>query len=337
MPPHVRCAGPWVVASALLLGAAATGSAQNPDLILSKAERDSILAKYDNIFPIWGRKAIERGFDLPYPVGLNVNLVWVSQDIDITQLGLSTGENPTVPVDIIQFGRVKAPVFTANVRGDVWVLPFLNVYAFGGHAWVTTDVDVVEPIAFNTVVEQEGVYAGLGTTATMGIKHNWLAFDFNVAWTQTEKLDAPVQGTIFGIRYGRAQKLRGTQRLAFWIGAMRQKLKSETNGSIALDEVIDGGAANQLRSGLLGYKDQAWYQGMSAAEKQAFDGLAEPLLGGNLENVTVNYSLQKAVADPWNMILGASWDLSKRWQFRLESGFIGRVQILAMSNYRFNW
>ena len=59
MPPHVRCAGPWIVASALLLGAAATGSAQNPDLILSKAARDSILATYDNIFPIWGRKAID--------------------------------------------------------------------------------------------------------------------------------------------------------------------------------------------------------------------------------------------------------------------------------------
>jgi hypothetical protein len=337
MPPHVRCAGPWVVASALLLGGATTGSAQNPDLILSKAARDSILATYDNIFPIWGRKAIERGFDLPYPVGLNVNLVWVSQELELSQLGLSTGENPTVPVDFIKFGQVKAPVFTANLRGDLWLFPFLNLYAFGGHAWVTTDVSVAEPVAFTTVVEQEGSYAGLGMTATMGIKRNWLAFDINWAWTQTEKLDHPVQGQIFGIRYGRAQPLRGTQRLAFWIGAMRQKLKSGTDGSILLSEVIDGGAADQLGTGLLGYQEKSWYQGLSTAERQAIDALAEPLLGGNLGNVTVNYSLQKSVQDPWNMILGASWDLSKRWQFRLETGFIGRVQVLAMSNYRFNW
>ena len=61
-----------LVAAAFALAAATSAwatsaSAQNPDLALSKAERDSILAHYKNRFPIWGRKAIERGFDLPYP------------------------------------------------------------------------------------------------------------------------------------------------------------------------------------------------------------------------------------------------------------------------------
>jgi hypothetical protein len=56
-----------VVALALALVAivAPAVRAQNPDLMLSQAQRDSILKTYNNIFPILGRKAIERGFDLP--------------------------------------------------------------------------------------------------------------------------------------------------------------------------------------------------------------------------------------------------------------------------------
>ena len=235
----------YLVVAAVSLAAATGSSAQNPDLILSKAERDSILRTYDSVFPIWGRKAIERGFDLPYSAGIGVNFVWASQNIDLTNLGLSTGDNPVEPFELVKFGEVTAPVLTPNVRADLWVLPFLNVYAFGGAAWVTTDVEVAEPVHFTTQVDQTGYYAGLGATATMGIKHNWLAFDLNTAWTKTEKLDEAVRAKIFGIRFGRAKKLGPGRRLALWIGTMRQTLKSTTNGSIDLSEVIEGGGGDQ--------------------------------------------------------------------------------------------
>ena len=50
------------------LACAGIAAAQNPDLELSQAERDSILTTYHQVFPLWGRKAIERGFLLPLPV-----------------------------------------------------------------------------------------------------------------------------------------------------------------------------------------------------------------------------------------------------------------------------
>lgn len=326
-----------VLVAMLVSCAAGRLAAQNPDLVLSQAERDSILKTYHNVFPIWGRKAIEKGFDLPYPAGISLNLVYASQNIDITNLGLSTGDNPTVPVEIIQFGDVVAPVWTGNLRADLWILPFLNAYVIGGTAWVTTDVSVAEPVAFNTVVEQAGVYGGIGFTGTMGIKQNWLALDINWSWTQTEKLDMPVRGQIFGIRYGRAQKLGPGKRVAFWLGAMKQKFASETNGSIALSEVIDGGAEEQLQSALQGYGTSPWYGQLNPAQKQLVDGVAQKILAGDLTDVTVNYALDKATADPWNMLAGVSWEPSKTWQHRAEFGFIGRVQVLLMSNYRFKW
>src|SRR5215211_1773394 len=220
-----------VLPAALLALAAHAAVAQNPDLILSKAERDSILKNYHSRFPIWGRKAIEKGFDLPYPVGLSLNVVYAEQDIELSDLGLSTGANPVVPVEFIKFGRVQAPVFTGNLRGDLWLFPFLNLYAFGGAARVSTDVTLTEPVQFNTKVDQNGTYGGLGVTATMGIKRNWLAFDVNWAWTKTENLSEAVKTRIFGIRLGRAQKISSTQRLAYWLGAMKQTLNSGTQGS----------------------------------------------------------------------------------------------------------
>jgi hypothetical protein len=323
---------PYALAGALIALAAHVAVAQNPDLALSQAERDSLLKNYHNRFPIWGRKAIEKGFDLPNPVGVSVNLVYAQQDIKLSDLGLSTGSNPTVPVDFIKFGRVHAPVFTGNVRGDLWVLPFLNVYAMAGGARVTTDVNIAEPVQFNTKVDQNGQYAGLGMTGTMGIKHNWLAFDVNWAWTKTENLNAAVNTRIFGIRYGRAQKIGPTQRVAFWLGAMKQTLNSGTDGSIALSDVISGGG------GSLGdYQNSAWYQGLTPAQKQIVDQIAERLAGRDPTDVTVNYALKKSVADPWNMLAGVSYDWSKRWQGRVETGFIGRFQVLGQINYRFGW
>ena len=326
-----------VVACALSLFGSVPVPAQNPDLILTKAERDSILKTYNNVFPIWGRKAIEKGFDLPYPVGLNLNVIYLSQNIDITNIALSTGDNPTVPVEFIQFSSVEAPVTSVNVRGDLWVLPFLNMYGFVGHAWVTTDVTLSEPLEFNTVVKQEGPYVGLGATATVGIKHNWLAIDFNYAWTQPEKLSQPVEGRILGFRYGRAMKIKNNQRLAFWIGTMNQKLKSGTDGSIGLDEVIDGGGEAQLRQALPGYLQSQAYQQLTPQQKRTVDAITQAIGNGNLGDVTVNYTLDKEVTDPWNMLVGANWDVSKRWTFRVEVGFLQRIQVLINPVYRFNW
>ena len=55
--------------------------------------------KYDYIFPIWGQGAYKKGFDIPYPIGIMGNYMWMDQGIDITnlQLGLE-GTNNDFPI-----------------------------------------------------------------------------------------------------------------------------------------------------------------------------------------------------------------------------------------------
>jgi hypothetical protein len=90
-PP--RRSGALVLATALGIAAGRPVLAQNPDLMLTQEQRDSILATYDNIFPIWGRQAIERGFELPRPLGINLIGVYVDQGIDIAP-GAQHGDDP---------------------------------------------------------------------------------------------------------------------------------------------------------------------------------------------------------------------------------------------------
>jgi hypothetical protein len=332
-PRHLRRLAPAGLLWLFLLAAPAA-VAQNPDLALTPAERDSILATYDQIFPIWGRKAIERGFLLPLPVGLNINSFYMDQGVALSQLGLSTNDNPTQPVDWIVLGEAESRVASVNFRGDLWVLPFLNVYGMFGRGWASTTVPVTDPVDFTSDVDQEGLYWGIGLTGTIGIKHNWLAVDVNWTWTDLEKLDMPVRGRVLGLRYGRTIKVNPRQRANFWIGASNQKFASETDGTIALSEAIPPNVQDTLQSRLENYQSSEWYQALGPVAQRAADSLVAAIMEADVGSTRINYHLDKAPADPWNMILGGSFELSRAMHFRGEVGFIGRFQALFVINYR---
>jgi hypothetical protein len=328
----------WYGRLALVLGLGlAPGArvvAQNPDLMLTEAERDSVLKTYHNIFPILGRQAVERGFDLPKPLGLNVLGLYMKQDIDITNLGLSTGDNALIPIDFIQFGRNRSSVSSISARADLWLFPFLNVYGFGGKVWANTTVELTAPIAFTSSVDQTGHTAGIGITGAMGIKRNFLSVDVNWSWTKLEKLTESVNGRILSIRFGRNVKLGGQKRLAFWVGTMNQKFGRETNGSILLGDVIPPETVDKIRTQLENVSQQPWYAALNPAQKALVDRLVNALLNSNAADLKINYQLNKAPSDPWNMLTGASIDLNKRWTLRAEAGFIGRNSLLVNAVYR---
>jgi hypothetical protein len=325
------------LAVALLLSGAGPLHAQNPDLILSQAERDTILKNYHNIFPIFGRQAIERGFDLAKPFGINAAFMYVDQGIEIGNLGLSTGDNPTVPIGAISFGDNRSTVSTANIRGDLWVFPFLNVYAMGGAAKANTTVEVATPVAFESSVDQTGDYFGMGLTGAFGIKRYFAVADMNWTWSSFEKLDEVVRGRVLSFRFGRTLKLGSNKRLSYWVGAMNMRFATETNGSIMLSEVIPPGTSEAIRDRLENIEDSEWYQGLDPAQKAVVDQLVERLLNREMGDVKVNYGIEKAPTDPWNMIIGGNLDLSKRWSIRTEFGVIDRFSFLLSPVYRLDF
>lgn len=91
----------------------------------------------DSYFPIWGDEARARGYSIPLPYGVNLSYMNIRQDImvdSITFSGLKLGNHP-IPSDMfaIDAGHTREKSKTENLRLDMWVFPFLNVYGLVGH------------------------------------------------------------------------------------------------------------------------------------------------------------------------------------------------------------
>ena len=72
-----------------------------------QAYTDSLkTVEYNYLLPILGQQTYSRGFDIPYPVGLMANYIWMKQNIIIEnlQLGVQSGnlDVPMQPIDFIE-------------------------------------------------------------------------------------------------------------------------------------------------------------------------------------------------------------------------------------------
>ena len=304
---------------------------QNPDLALTQAEKDSILAGYHQIFPIWGRKAIERGFDLPLPFGFNIGGFYANQDIVISDLGLGFNQPPQ-PASFISFEKAQAKLTNVNARADLWLFPFLDVYGMVGTGNGHTTVHIIAPVEFTTTADFKATNVGLGLTGAFGIKRNFFVVDFNHQWGGSSLLANPIPVNVLSMRIGKAFRVgqrHKRMRATVWVGTMYQGMKNETLGSVNLADVIPPGTDSLFNN----YQNSAWYQGLTPAQKALVDNFVQRI-GGGLDTTTVNYSLNKKVADPWNLLIGGTYDVGKHWGLRAEAGFVGRVSFMLMANYR---
>ena len=329
--------------------------------------------KYPYILPIWGAKATERGFQLPYSAGFSVQYLWQESDLVIDNLQVGFNNGPMYDVDeIIRFDNSQATAKAVNVRPDIWLFPFLNIYAVLAKADTTTSIEAglwlpdadnnwKKVTAFSSTANFAATTLGFGLTPTIGISNAWLALDMNVAWTDVSALDKPVFTFIFGPRLGKTIKFKHPDRnINFWVGGFRVKFTSETSGSLNLSEVLPvdelGAKVDEGYAKVDDVAEQVegWWDGLSPAEQQnpvnaakyetanrTLDAAANLLTAvdgavSNASAATVQYSLDKNLKNMWNFIVGSQFQLNKHWMLRVEFGFMGsREQFIGGLQYRF--
>jgi hypothetical protein len=85
--------------------------------------------------------------------------------------------------------------------------------------------------------------------------------------------------------------------------------------------------------------NKAKYETANAALAKAgqlLDGASQIVT--NAGESTVQYSLNKAPKDKWNFIIGAQFQLNRRWMVRAEYGFLSsRQQFIGGLQYRFGF
>jgi len=331
--------------SVLFLLISLSGNAQYVSTtIMSKHEayKDSLRnVKYDYIFPVWGQKSYEKGFDIPYPAGIMGNYFWTRQGIviDNFQLGLKTDEIdiPLKDVDFIDFGNNSNTSYSLNVRPDLWVFPFLNVYGIFGWGESHTEVNLTAPVEFTSIVDQSISTAGVGIMGAGGLGPVWFSVDANWTWNKPELLDKPVRVNVLGLRLGHTFvfKHKPESNLALWVGGMRVKMSSESSGEIKLGDAIPVELMNEKGNELLDF-----YESLPPLDKLKPKYLLMKAIGERLVvadgEAIIRYGMDKQVKQKWNGLIGVQYQINKRWMLRSEAGLIGdRKSYLLSVNYRF--
>jgi hypothetical protein len=308
---------------ALLLGAIPRAFAQAPD-----AGNDPYEWKW--AFPLLGDKVAERGIKVPLPWGIGVNYVFVDQPIEISRIAVGVNDSEMVDIsDLIVFDELSASLHALNLRLDLWVLPFMNVYLMGNYAVeADTNVSIAEPFSFDAGAVQSGYGGGFGTTFAGGFKGFFGTLDLNWTWNKMQKLDQPVGTRLLTPRVGKNLGKLGGIEFIVWGGAMRQIIDSETKGKISLSDAIAGDGEGKFQDDL-----DAWYEALPPARQAIVRGIVGRLEGAG--DATIRYDLDKAIAYPWNALIGTEIGLSPAWRVRAELGFINRTQVLVGLNYRF--
>ncbi len=307
--------------------------------------RDSLKeVEYDHIFPLFGQQAYKKGFDIPYPAGIMANYLWMSQSIviDNLQLGLETNNQdiPLTNVDFIEFGKNTNISQGINVRPDLWVFPFLNVYGIFGKGVTKTEVNLIKPIELLSIVEQEITTTGFGIMGAGGIGPVWFSVDANWTWNKPELLVDPVRVSVMGIRFGHTiqSKQKPGSNFAFWVGGMRADMSSETKGEIRLIDALPPETWDRRDELVNNYYD--WYEneatiGQKIIADQVLTPIVERIDDADGSSI-IRYAMDKQVKEKWNGLVGVQWQFNKNWMLRSEGGVIGdRKSFMISINYRF--
>lgn len=330
-------------------------------------------SEYNYVLPIWGKKATEKGFNLPYSAGVSLNYFWQKSDliIDNLQVGFNNGELYQID-ELVKFNKAEATASALTVRPDFWLFPFLNIYGIFGWSQASTDVGFgvwvpdssnvpKEVFSTESKIEFNTNSAGFGITPTMGVGGGWIALDMNFSWTDVPQLDKPAFVFVFGPRFGKTFKFKQPERnIALWAGAFRVALNSGTSGSVNLSDVLPvdelGGKIDQGMQKVddAQFQVNTWWESLSTIDQQRPSNIAKyeaanaalakaseilnaaDMAVGTVTTSTVQYSMDKRPKDMWNFILGTQFQMNKHWMIRAEAGFLAsRTQVNAGLQYRF--
>jgi len=328
--------------------------------------------EYPYILPIYGEAAYKLGYKLPYSAGLGINYIWQESDLIIDNLQVGFNNGPMTNLDeIIRFNGATAGASGVNLRPDIWLFPFLNIYGLFAQAKTSTDISAGlylpdtsnnynEVTAFSTKANFDATSFGFGLTPTFAVKGWWIALDMNMLWTDVSALDKPVFTFVFGPRFGKTYKISEDMNIAFWFGGFRLKFSSETTGSLNVNELFNTTDLQaKVDQGFIKVEDaqsnvNAWWEDLSPIEQQNPVNVAKYETANrtiqttgefltkvdgaisNAETATVQYSLDKRNENMWNMVIGTQFQLNKNWMIRAEYGFLGsRSQFVGGLQYRF--
>jgi len=201
---------------------------------------------WSSFLPIFGRTLREKGFDLPYPFGISLNYIHVDRDIEVKKIRVAVDGGPDVGLDrFLQIGA-NSSVDVVIGRLDVWLLPFLNVYGYGGRQYNESDarIDVSIPpvvpfppasVRVRGSGKLEGPVYGGGFQVAGGYDWWFLTGGADFAFAEFDEFDSDFSGRVYGVRTGWQGAFRRIG-LRAWTGASYFDTRTTVKGRFVLPD-----------------------------------------------------------------------------------------------------
>jgi hypothetical protein len=183
----------------IALGISMSANAQQSGPVA--AVGDDSTASSDSMFPLW--KSLLDGKKFLPPYGVNLVLLDLNGQWDVKSFSASVGGNEVASVS----GNAHVHPFTYGARADLWVLPFLNVFATVGGVKLNvqaTGLDLplgvggVPPEVIRGDVNLDlnftGYYGGGGFVLMYAWQSYFASADYSTVWTHLESSQSGVSG-----------------------------------------------------------------------------------------------------------------------------------------------
>lgn len=254
----------------------------------------------------------------------------IGQNINVDSInfnGLALGHNGQIPLDNafkINVGHTREKSKTETVKLDAWLLPFMNVYGLVGYTdghsvsqigvgLMTKNGHVFHPADLQNLkfkLDFKGTTYGIGTTLVGGAGNWFTAVDANYTQTQFDILDGSIDAFTVSPRVGYRFTTPGMDamhlpsgKLNVWVGSMYQDVQQEFKGS--LDDLT-----------------------MPSAMLQRLVNMANHDHNGR-------FDVKQHLQSPWNMLLGAQYEITRHFNVTTEFGFAERNSFFVAGEYRF--
>lgn len=185
----------------------------------------------ETFFPL-GRSLVKDQKSLPIPCGIGVNYYYQRQGYNMTKISLDPDVSQLFPLNPSDL-KVKSRINEVNLKLDVWLLPFLNVFAIAGRVEQVTKVSNIPHPQLSTLqYEDEGYLYGGGATLAYGIKRVWASLTVADTYASLDSVDSWIQAFVVtpkvGVRVNTPWPGKG---LNFWVGGMYQQAEEEHAGN----------------------------------------------------------------------------------------------------------
>ena len=269
---------------------------------------------WDHKLPFLAQKVIDEGYDLPLPYGIGLTYANVDQDQILTDLRVGINGSEVIPLDWVEFSNARSESESISIKADVWLFPFMNLYAMLGKVEGQAPIDVL--------------IDGNGFLDELGVDCNGLPPSLLCPVLQDKLITLPIRAPFEGNTYGIGTVLAGGWNGWFvtlpfnWTYADMQG--SMTDGVTYTATPRFGKVINMGRNGNL-----ALFAGGNYLNSDlTVDGLAAT----PGDELVFDYMIDQENKDKWNAVVGFNWDINRRLSWSAEyNGFTGSREAFISS------